>query len=351
MAHEKLRNSAVGLTIIVAVVLLTWGAFLLGRLPYLGPNAPYRVTLRSGSAMGLTTGDLVSLNGVVVGSVTSVSLTSDMQQAKIELSIYRSIKLPVNTVALIGTKTIGTPFVSLYVPKEHAVGYLPTNGSAHLSAKVASSGLIPHSVVEGFATLKVDFTKLSGKLDRVADDLHSLLKPVVLTSAQSHGEAAEPGDLNNISALVQRLNVTVDSINRLVSSRRLNQQVHTIVANIAHASDQLAVILKQVHHLAGRAGGFITKADKTASDVDSTVNQTHQEIIALSVKLTHVLQNANVILASIAKGHGTAGRFVKDPRLYNSLLIVTQRLKHTITGLDALVKQIKAEGFDVNVGF
>jgi ABC-type transporter Mla subunit MlaD len=351
MAHEKLRNSAVGLTIIVAVVLLTWGAFLLGRLPYIGPNAPYRVTIRAGSAMGLTPGDLVSLNGVVVGSVSSVSLTANMQQAKIETEIYRSTKLPVNTVALIGTKTIGTPFVSLYVPKQQVVGYLPTNGTAHLNAKVASSSLIPHSVVEGFATLKADFTRLSGKLDRVADDLHSLLKPVALTSAQAHGEGAEAGDMNNISALVQRLNVTVYSINRLVSSRRLDMQVRTIAANVAKASKQLVSVLQQVQQLTNRAGGFITRADRTATDVDSTVLSAHHEIIALSVKLTRVLGNVNVILSSIAHGHGTAGRLIKDPRLYNSLLTVTHRLKHTVDSLDALLKQIKAEGFDVHVGF
>ncbi len=356
MAHEKLRNTAVGLTILVAVVLLTWGAFLLGRLPYLGPNAPYRVTLRCGSAMGLTTGDLVSLNGVVVGSVTGVSLTGNMQQARIRLAVYRSIngrplRLPLSTKALIGSKTIGTPFVSLYVPPGKISGYLPTDGSAHLEAKVASSSLIPHSVIKNITSLKTDFTTLSGKLDRVADDLHSLLKPVALTSAQASGESSEPGDLNNVSALIQRLNVTINSVNRLVASQSLHRQVRTILANVSHASIQLATILKQVHRLVGRAGVFIAKANHTASDVDATVATAHQQIIALSLRLTHVLQNANLILASIAKGHGTAGRFVKDPRLYKSLLVITQRLKGTISGLDALVKQIKAEGFDVHVGF
>jgi len=351
MAHEKLRNTAVGLTIIVAVVLLTWGAFLLGRLPYIGPNAPYVVTLRCSSAMGLTTGDLVSLNGVVVGSVDSVTLTANMQQAKIVLMIYRSIKLPDNTVALIGSKTIGTPYVSLYVSPKKSTGYLPTNGSAHLEATVAQSSLIPHSVVKDISSLKTDFTTLSMKLDRVADDLHSLLKPVTLTTAQASGESNEPGDLNNVSALIQRLNVTIDSINRLVANQNLHRQVHAIVANISHASEQLQTILQQVHHLVTRAGGFISKANHTASDVDTTVVAAHQQIVALSLKLTHVLENANRILASIANGHGTAGRFVKDPRLYNSLLVITHRLRDAINGVNALVKQIKAEGFDVKVGF
>jgi hypothetical protein len=59
----------------------------------------------------------------------------------------------------------------------------------------------------------------------------------------------------------------------------------------------------------------------------------------------------NSITESIAQGHGTAGRLVKDPRLYNSLLQLTRRIKGTVDSLHGLVKQIKAEGFDVKVGF
>ncbi len=351
MAYEKARNTAVGLTIVVAVVLLTWGAFLLGRLPELGPNAPYNVTLMSSSAMGLTQGDAVSLNGVDIGSVSAVSLSTNMQMAKINLAIYHSVKLPTNTVALIGTKYIGTPFVSLYVPAGALKTYLPANGSARMTAKVGSGGLIPSSVVKNIGSLKKDFTALSVKLDRVADDLNGLLKPVHLTAAQATGEAQEPGDLSNVSALVQRLNVTMNSVNRVLANGKLQGQVRQIVANVSAASKQLKTILADISGVASRANGFVTSAKKAAADVDSAVRYTHGQIIALSVRLTHVLRNVDTILTSVAQGHGTAGRIIKDPRLYNSLLVVTNRLKTAITGLDALVRQIKAEGFDLHVGF
>ena len=349
--NEKLRNTVVGLTIIGALVLITWGAFLLGRVPGFGPNAPYDITLLAPTADSLTYGDVVTFNGVTVGTVQSVALTPDMQSATIIIGIYRSVHLPANTVAQIGSKTIGAAYVSLYLPGKAAAKMLPMDGSAQIRANVASSSLIPKSVVRDFSSLKSQFGLLSSKLDSVADDLHALLKPVALTQAQADGLQASTSDMNNISALIQRLNVTVNSINSLVGNGKLRGQVREILANVAVSSSELKGVLKQLSSTVGRFNGVITKAGTAATDIDSVAKTARQKIIVLSVKLTDVLENVNSITESIAQGHGTAGRLVKDPRLYNSLLQLTRRIKGTVDSLHGLVKQIKAEGFDVKVGF
>ena len=349
--NDKLRNTIVGLTIIGALVLVTWGAFLLGRVPGFGPNTPYNITLLAPTADGLTYGDLVTFNGVTVGTVASVSLTPDMQSAKIIIGIYRTIRLPANTVAQIGSKTIGAAYVSLYLPGKADTKMLPVNGSATIQASVESSSLIPKSVVQDFSALKTQFGVLSDKLDRVADDLHVLLKPVVLTKAQAEGAESNSTDLNNISALIQRLNVTINSINDLVSNGKLRGEVHEILGNVAVSSEELKSTLKQLSGTIGRFNGVLDKAGTTATDIDAVARTAQQKIVLMSVKLTRVLENVNAITESIAQGHGTAGRLVTDPRLYNSLLVLTRRLKGTVDSLHGLVKQIKAEGFDVKVGF
>ncbi len=348
---EKLRNTVVGLTIIVALMLITWGAFLLGRIPGFGPNAPYNVTLLTPTADGLTSGDLVTFNGVTVGTVQSVALTPDMQSATVIIGVYRSVRLPDNTIAQIGSKTIGAAYVSLYLPAKTDKNFLPTNGSASIHAGVATSSLIPKSVVRDFSDLKTQFGVLSGKLDGVADDLHALLKPVKLTKAQAEGGESSSADLNNISALIQRLNVTVNSINQLVAGGKVRSDVRKILDNVAASSEELKTTLKQLSGTVGRFNGVLTKAGTTATDIDAVALTARRKIVTLSVKLTRVLENVDAITESIAQGHGTAGRLVKDPRLYNSLLELTRRLKGTVDSLHGLVKQIKAEGFDVKVGF
>ncbi|MGC8625311.1 MAG: MlaD family protein [Phycisphaerae bacterium] len=348
---DKLRNTVVGLTIIVAVALITWGAFLLGRIPGFGPNAPYDVTVLAPTADGLTYGDLVTFNGVTVGTVQSVALTPDMRSASIIIAIYHDVYLPTNTLAQLSAKAIGSAYVALYLPAHVANNFLPTNGTAVIHAHIASNSLLPKSVVRDFSSLKTQFTILSAKLDRVADDLHALLKPVTLTKAEAEGGDAKASDLNNISALIQRLNVTINSINRLVSSKTLHQQVRQILANVAVSSAELKSTLKELSGTVGRFNGVLNKAGTTATDIDAAAKTARQNIVVLSVKLTRVLENVNAITESIARGHGTIGRLVKDPRLYNSLLELTRRTKRTVDSLRGLVKQIKAEGFDVKVGF
>jgi ABC-type transporter Mla subunit MlaD len=351
--NDKLRNTIVGLTIIVAMGMITWGAFLLGRVPGFGPNTPYNVTLLAPTADGLTYGDLVTFNGVTVGTVRSVALTPDMQSATIIIGVYHSVRLPVNTIAGIGSKTIGAAYVSLYLPAGAGAEkkFLPRNGSATIHASVASSSLIPKSVVRDFSALKTQFGVLSGKLDRVADDLHSLLKPVRLSKAQAEGEQSSSVDINNISALIQRLNVTVNSINQLVAGGKVRADVRQILDNVAVSSEELKNTLKQVSGTVGRFNGVLQKAGTTATDIDAVAKTARQKIVTVSLKLSRVLENVDAITESIAQGHGTAGRLVKDPRLYNGLLELTRRLKGTVDSLNALVKQIKAEGFDVKVGF
>ncbi len=346
--NEKTRNSIVGLTVLIALGLVTWGAFLLGRLPTIGPGAPYLVTVESPSADGLVYGDSVSLNGVNVGTVRSVALGKNMQGAILVLGISSVYHLPMNTTVRIASKTIGSPYVSLFVPPGAPTKYLPTDGTANLHASVASGSLIPHSFASDFTAIRLQFSVLSTKLDRVADDLHSLLRPASLTGPDKPGD--RQGDLGNISALIQRLNKTVESVNGLLTDKKLQGQVREIVTNAAVSAKELAATLKRLNSTVTRFNSVMDKAGTTAADIDTVAKTANSRLISVSLHIAQVLEHLNTITTSIAQGHGTAGHLVKDPRLYNSLLDLTHRLKKTVDSLHALVKQIKAEGFAVHVG-
>ncbi len=351
MMNEKARNTIVGVTILIALVLLTWGAFLLGRLPAVGPYAPYTLTLRARSANGLTYGDVVDLNGVIIGSVRNVMLSGNLQAAKVILGVYSNVSLPTNTKALIAAPTVGSSYVSMYIPLPAAPTSLPKNGTAVLPASLAPSGFIPPSLVNDFSSIKDRFNKLSKRLDRVADDLHVLLRPVMLNQQQRKGKAKTAAGMNNLSALIQRLNTTMNSFNRLLADRTLRTQVRQIVANVASSSQELKTTLQSFQATATHFNGVLDKAGAAAVDINQIAKTTNARIISLSLKLTRILENVNDIATSINQGHGTVGRFVKDPRLYNALLDLTHRLNRTVDDVHALVKQVRAEGFDVHVGF
>ncbi|HMD55404.1 MAG TPA: MlaD family protein [Phycisphaerae bacterium] len=337
MINEKSRNVIVGLTIIAAVALVIWGAFLLGRLPAIGPNAPYEVTVLSPSAENLNNGDVITFNGVTIGTVSSVALSDDLSSAKIVIGIYKDVNLPANIQVTIGADNLGRPYMSLYTSSSSSGQVLDKNGSAVLHAQLAPTGFIPQSIVDDIGSLKGQFVTLSGKLDLVADDLHVMLKPVNTTQPAGPGENQTAADMNNVSALIQRLNSTVNSLNNLLTDPKLQSQVREIIGNVDESSKELKTTL---------AGLSVT-----AQKFNATADAAHQSIASLSVQLTQILDKVNDIAGSIQQGQGTAGMLVKDPRLYNALLDVTQELKGTINDLHALVKQIQDQGFDMHLGF
>ena len=77
MISEKTRNTLVGTTLLLALVLLMYGILILGKTPSWGALRPYLVTLNTPNANGVTVGSKVDLNGVLVGQVKSVNLKQD----------------------------------------------------------------------------------------------------------------------------------------------------------------------------------------------------------------------------------------------------------------------------------
>jgi phospholipid/cholesterol/gamma-HCH transport system substrate-binding protein len=335
MMNEKTRDVIVGVTIIAAVGLVIWGAFLLGRLPAIGPNAPYRVTILSPTSDNLNPGDIVSFNGVTVGTVQSVALTDDLSAAKIVTGIYKNVSLPDNTQVVIGADNLSRPYLTLFAAGQPSVKMLPQDGSVVLHAQLAASGIIPSSIITDFSSFKDQFNTLSGKLDLVADDLHVLLQPANTTTGPGGEQTA--ANMNNISTLIQRLNTTAGSLNDLLADPNLRNQIRDIITNVDASSGELKTTLQALSVTAGK--------------VNASADAAHQSIVTLSAQIIQILNHVNNITGSISQGQGTAGLLVKDPRLYNSLLDITQRLKATVDDLHALVKQIQAEGFDMHVGF
>lgn len=269
-----------------------------------------------------------------------------MHGAIVRLHVHHNINIPSNAIAYIGKTALGAPYVTIAVPPGPAGAPLPHNGTAVMPARAASSSLIPQKVVSDISTMREHLTALSGKLSRVADDLHALLRPETLATA---GHPGKPGQAPNISQLVQRLNKTVHGLNGIVGNPKLQKQARDLVANLDKASQRVKSVLDSVHHVIRTAHTAMAAFSADAKNVGSTVTVVRDKITTVTQRLGSVLKNLDVATSAIAKGKGTAGRLINDPRLYDGLVDLTKRLKSTVTDLHILVKKIQQEGFQLNV--
>lgn len=110
-----LKKNAVE-TILGAVVLLVAGTFLslAMNMVDVGDVEGYEVKAAFLKVGGLTDGSDVRLNGIKIGTVSDLSLDSETFDAVVTMSIRSDIKLPVDSVASIGSSgIIGSKFVAI----------------------------------------------------------------------------------------------------------------------------------------------------------------------------------------------------------------------------------------------
>ena len=110
-----LKKNAVE-TILGAVVLLMAGTFISFAMNMvdIGEVDVYEVSAAFLKVGGLTDGSDVRLNGVKIGTVSDLTLDYETYDAVVKMSIRSDIKLPVDSVASIGSSgIIGGKFVAI----------------------------------------------------------------------------------------------------------------------------------------------------------------------------------------------------------------------------------------------
>ena len=103
-------------TILGAVVLLMAGTFISFAMNMvdIGEVDGYEVSAAFLKVGGLTDGSDVRLNGVKIGTVSDLTLDYETYDAVVKMSIRSDIKLPVDSVASIGSSgIIGGKFVAI----------------------------------------------------------------------------------------------------------------------------------------------------------------------------------------------------------------------------------------------
>lgn len=347
MLSERVRNTIVGLTMLLALAALMVGIFMLGRFPDLGHRGSYTITLVAPNASGLSAGNKVNFNGVDIGTVNSITLTPDLRGVLIGVTIDWGRDIPSNAQVAVGKQTIGTPFVTFSLPSNPLnplapapIGPpVPKDGSARMEASLADSGLIPKAVLD--------------KITKVGDDLDLLLAQRSLTEFDKENPETR---VANLSILVQRIDRVAKGVDTLVGDPQTQEKFRRIISDLQEASATLKTVMVTVNTTVTKANGVVDQVGTSvkqiggaATQADETLRTTRGEILRVSEKLVDLLNSVQKSTDAIAKGEGTAGRLVNDPRLYDGLLDLTKSLKSTADDLNVLMRKWKDEGVQLNL--
>jgi phospholipid/cholesterol/gamma-HCH transport system substrate-binding protein len=263
MDKRKRNVFALGVLTVLAAVVFFWGFYYLLGTPVLKGGMDVVVRLEHGA--GLKRGDRVLLNGVLVGSVRSVSLAGASGVIAV-LRLNDKIDLPADTRARVSGDVFGA----------HSIELIPGTALVKLE---------PGDTILG-GTQGPGLTEIAGELSTRATGLitraDSLLSPQTVRDLQNTASVL-PGSAVELRAALMELRMATAAL------RRTTEEIET-----ARSGEALRAVLNRV--------------DSSAIAIRATALAMERSVGSLES-----------VFRKIDMGQGTLGRLINDTTLFNEL--------------------------------
>jgi phospholipid/cholesterol/gamma-HCH transport system substrate-binding protein len=313
------RNILLGATVLGAMGIFCWMVlkFSTKTAELFGPE---QIPLQfiSTRADGLSEGSAVYYLGVNVGRVTKITRSQDGRGVTISAQVDREPPLPGNVHADITQSNLigGASNIYLELNDKEPAGALISGTT--LEATYVGLQLLPPTVADAatqIAGMSEDIRKLSSQLrgSGVINDMDQTIK--------------------NIDEQAGKFGKVMDSAQSLLGDQELRQNVKAAIASIRSTT-------AQTDRIAGKLDALSDSLKNTSETTGVVIKQLGDRMTQVAALLTSVQS----ITDKINKGQGTAGQFLNDPRLYESLVDTSRELNATVTDLRLLIEQWEQEG-------
>lgn len=288
---DKTKSILIAVSFIIAMVLFVWGFnFLKGTSLLKNQFNFYAVYDNS---KGLLPGDLVTINGMQVGTVSSLQFHPKQDGSIIvEFTINKDLNIPDNSVVELSSSLMGS--VSLNIKLGNSQTFAQNNDTLTAALDNGAMELITETITPLKDNLETLLISLNDLTDNLNDLLNSELKDNINKGANSFASS-----MNNIEIISSDLQQLVDSE---------DGKLTLVVNNLENITEDFSVV----------------------SDSLKKIDYNH-----LVLSLEKTLTEFNTILEGINNGEGSAGLLVKEDSLYNNI-------NETVATLQSLLEEIKA---------
>ena len=362
---ENTRNLLVGVTVLVALVLLAGMIVIFQELPAF-MRVGYTVGLHFRHAGAVTEGTDVLLSGKRIGRITAVAFTDGDARKGVDIDalIDRGVRIPGNANAYIRTRGFGGAIID-FAPdnkppgadrKDPATGeplaWLPTDGSIVVEGAIAGGGMIP-------AKLRQDISSAAASIQRLADKLDAFFTPPPLPATATNAAApaataTAPAAPAGLYATLARMNAALEDVHKTLGDPENQANIKAGLANFnaglasfRKAADGAAKAMAQAQAMLATAKVTFASVSDATRSASKRFDDLAGKLIGDADRLDRVLTSIGRSAASLEKGEGTAGKLLRDPKLYNALVDATDQLKKTLEGLDRLLAEWKEKGVQI----
>lgn len=341
------RRFRVGLVVLIALFATMVGIFMIGqRANLFRKKFPYET--RFDSAAGLIAGNVVSLNGVVVGNVLEVNLSGDPADRTVRVvydvvrrwapMLRKGTRASIKTRGLLGDKYIELEGGKADEPEVPIGGEIPAAPGAGLEKLLQGSGdlLTDLSAIakslrnilgrteqgEGFlgsiTSNSEESEKLGNSFNAALHSLNAILQSVqngqglagkLLIDKKYGRETSESlaGAIRSVQSLLSRLDEGVrtgkGAVPALLSDPEGKKKVYALVDSLATAAASLARVAENLEKGSG-ALPILLHDERFGKAFTGNLRDFSQRLESIGRKLD--------------EGKGTAGKLINDPAIFDA---------------------------------
>ena len=288
---DKTKSILIALSFIIAILLFVWGFNFLKGKSLLKNQFNFYVVYDN--SKGLLPGDLVTINGMQVGTVSALDFhPSQDGSIVVEFTIGKELNIPDNSVVELSSSMMGA--VSLNIRLGDSKTFAQNNDTLNSNIEQSTMSLITETL-----------TPLKDNLDDLVISLNDLTT-----------------NLNDILNSEFKKNIN-DGANSFASSMDNIETISTDLQQLVDSEDgKLTMVVNNLE----------TITDNFTTVSDSLMKIDYNQLVG---SLENCVNEFNTLLSGINNGEGSAGLLVKNDSLYNNI-------NETVTELQSLIEEIKA---------
>lgn len=288
---DKTKSILIALSFIIAILLFVWGFNFLKGKSLLKNQFNFYVVYDN--SKGLLPGDLVTINGMQVGTVSALDFhPSQDGSIVVEFTIGKELNIPDNSVVELSSSMMGA--VSLNIRLGDSKTFAQNNDTLNSNIEQSTMSLITETL-----------TPLKDNLDDLVISLNDLTT-----------------NLNDILNSEFKKNIN-DGANSFASSMDNIETISTDLQQLVNSEyGKLTMVVNNLE----------TITDNFTTVSDSLMKIDYNQLVG---SLENCVNEFNTLLSGINNGEGSAGLLVKNDSLYNNI-------NETVTELQSLIEEIKA---------
>lgn len=297
-----------GIIAIFAIALLVLGVnFLKGNSFFGGDDVYYAYFANSG---GVVSASSVIVNGVEVGKVLSVDLTSEADSAKRVLISFniqdKNFKISKSSSIEVGALDFFTKGMVIRPGSDLTQGYYKPGDKIQ---GVVSVDLI--SQVKSYVEpINQKLQKMMGSVDKVIGSISAFWDTTATSSLE--------GSMQEVKIAIERFGHVAVEVEDLVKTERV--QLHNILSNVDQITNNLKLSNDKITAIVGNTKRITD--DLVSADFKSVVGDAQKTI-----------KTMNDLLKNASEGKGTLGMLLNDQKLYDELVNTNKELQNLVNDL------------------